>query len=100
MAWTRRVEQLASAQKVSRFDRRQLAQAIPELAKLSVEPEGVTQVPAFLAHLGVRFVIVPHLERTYLDGAVLWAEDRPRSGQRAPSAAGEFRGPFPVPASG
>jgi HTH-type transcriptional regulator/antitoxin HigA len=77
VAWARRVEQLASAQQVGSFDRQRLAEAIPALAHLSAEPEGVAEVPAFLARLGVHFVIVPHLERTYLDGAALWINDRP-----------------------
>ena len=77
VAWACRVEQLASAQQIGPFDRQQLADAIPALARLSVEPEGVTKVPAFLARLGVHFVIVPHLDRTYLDGAALGAEGRP-----------------------
>jgi len=77
LAWARRVEQLASAQEIGSFNRQRLADAIPILARLSAEPEEVAEVPSFLARLGVHFAVVPHLERTYLDGAALWIEDRP-----------------------
>ncbi len=76
-AWMRRVEQLASGQETGRFDRARLDRAMGELLALTREPEQVREVPAFLRTLGVRFVIVPHLQKTYLDGAVFAGDGGP-----------------------
>jgi HTH-type transcriptional regulator/antitoxin HigA len=38
---------------------------------LSVEKSNVLKVPDFLLKLGVHFVIVPHLPKTYIDGAMI-----------------------------
>ena len=75
LAWAKRVENLARQQNVGAYDRQKLVRAIPELVKLSVEPVNVVRVPEFLMGLGVRFVIVPHLSKTYLDGAALHLDD-------------------------
>jgi HTH-type transcriptional regulator/antitoxin HigA len=69
IAWVRRVEHLARAQTMGDFDRERLRAALPDLLAYSAEAEGVKQVPTFLHQLGVHFVIVPHLSKTYLDGA-------------------------------
>jgi HTH-type transcriptional regulator / antitoxin HigA len=76
LAWAKRVENLARQQSVATYDRQNLLQAIPELAKMTVQPANVMEVPTFLMDLGVRFVIVPHLSKTYLDGAALHLDER------------------------
>ena len=69
MAWVKRVEHLAQRQRVAGFDRGQLEAAIPDLLNHAVRARDVSRVPPFLQDLGVHFVIVPHLSKTYLDGA-------------------------------
>lgn len=71
LAWIRRVQQLASGQSVGEFQPQRLRDRLPELLRLSVDPPAITRVPAALRDVGVRFVLVPHLPETYLDGAVL-----------------------------
>ena len=39
--------------------------------------EDVTRVPATLARWGVRFVLLRHLPKTYLDGAAFWLAEGP-----------------------
>ena len=75
LAWAKRVENLARQQKVGIYDRQKLVRAIPKLVKLSVEPVNVVRVPEVLMGLGVRFVIVPHLSKTFLDVAALHLDD-------------------------
>lgn len=75
LAWAKRVENLARQQSVAMYDRQKFVQAIPELVKMSVQAGNVVQVPDFLRDLGMRFVIVPHLDKTYLDGAALHLDD-------------------------
>ncbi|GAP97804.1 HigA family addiction module antitoxin [Leptolyngbya sp. NIES-2104] len=75
-AWAKRVENLARQQRVAVYDRQNLIQAIPELAKMSLQLANVARVPEFLMDHGVRFVIVPHLSKTYLDGAALHLDNQ------------------------
>lgn len=48
-----------------------------EVAQLSPRANGPREVKDFLAAKGISFVVVPHLSRTYLDGAALRAAGRP-----------------------
>jgi len=77
VSWVRRVERLAMTQPVSAYRREQLAGTIGEVLACSWLAQDVGRVPALLAGLGVHFVVVPHLPRTYLDGAALYLEDHP-----------------------
>jgi len=74
IAWACRARQLARRQKVKAFDRRGFNAGVPKLARLSIEDEGIEQVPKALADLGVRLVVVDHLPQTYIDGAAFWLD--------------------------
>lgn len=76
IAWVKRVQQLAKQQTVAKYDREALKTAIPELLNYSAEAEAVSRVIPFVADLGVRFVIVPHLPKTYIDGAAFYVDDQ------------------------
>lgn len=69
IAWLRRVEQVTQNQIVASFDPDQLRQGIPSLLEYAKHPKDVASVGQRLNNLGVYFVIVPHLQKTYLDGA-------------------------------
>jgi HTH-type transcriptional regulator/antitoxin HigA len=77
IAWVKRVEHLARAQAVGDFDRERLGDARPELLGYAARAKDVAQVPSFLRRLGVHFAIVPHLPKTYLDGAAFTLNDHP-----------------------
>lgn len=77
MAWARRVENIAREQVVPGFDRKRLKAAIPEILSYALVPEGVELVSTKLRSLGVRFVIVPQLDKTFLDGAAFYLEGNP-----------------------
>lgn len=77
IAWVRRVEHLVAAQTVAEFDRVKLSKAVPDLLKLAVNAKDIVQVPSLLMNLGIHFAIVPHLSKTYLDGAALYIDDNP-----------------------
>lgn len=77
IAWVKRVEYLARAQSVPEFGPRTLERAIPEILNYAAKLEDLSRVPSKLLSLGVHFVIVPHLPKTYLDGAVLYLDGRP-----------------------
>ncbi len=77
MAWARRVENIARTQTLPPFDRAQLTAAIPEILAFAAEAEGVVLVSDKLRSLGVHFIIVGHLGKTYLDGAAFYLEQNP-----------------------
>jgi HTH-type transcriptional regulator / antitoxin HigA len=77
LAWVKRVEKLVKQQSVAKFDRDRLEAAIPQILACSKEAESVAQLPQLLKQLGIYFVIVPHLPKTYLDGATFWFGKNP-----------------------
>lgn len=70
-AWVRRVEQVADKQNVEKFSRKRLEANIDKLLALATSAEGVSRVPGVLLQSGVRFIVVPHLPRTKLDGVAI-----------------------------
>lgn len=77
LAWTRRVEQLTSAQQVAAFDRSSLEGGVRGLLGLTEGDDGPARVAGILGDLGIHFILVPHLPGTYFDGAVLPADGNP-----------------------
>jgi len=77
VAWVARVRQLAHDQAVPPFSRERLADAIPAIRQLVATPEQVAEVPPLLQSLGVRFVVVPQLPKTYIDGMLCDADSAP-----------------------
>ena len=77
LAWTRRVEQLASARKVAAYDRNRLEEGVGELLRLVAREDGPARVADVLGNLGLHFILVPHLPKTYFDGAVIPADGNP-----------------------
>jgi HTH-type transcriptional regulator/antitoxin HigA len=77
VAWVCRARQLARAQVTAPYDRERLAQALPDLQRLMLQPEDVAGVPLWLKSFGIRFVVVPQLPKTYIDGALCNSEDAP-----------------------
>lgn len=77
LAWVKRVQSLARQQSVANYDREKLLETIPHILSHSTKENGVAEVPELLMSLGVRFVIVPHLPKTYVDGAAMYLDDQP-----------------------
>ncbi|MBN2194850.1 MAG: HigA family addiction module antidote protein [Polyangiaceae bacterium] len=76
-AWVKRVEHLARAQSVGPFEPTRLLAAIPTLVRDADSIEAVSGAPTALNGLGIRFVVVPHLPRTKLDGAAAFTSGGP-----------------------
>ena len=72
VAWVRRVEQLAERRELSDFSLARLKKSIASILALSERSEDVARVPSLLAELGIRFVVVPPLPKTYVDGVSLY----------------------------
>jgi HTH-type transcriptional regulator / antitoxin HigA len=77
LAWACRVRNLAAGIPRKPYTTSGLRAAIRDLIALARTPEGVLDVPQFLAARGVALVFVPHLGGTKIDGAALWENNRP-----------------------
>lgn len=77
LTWAKRVENVVQQQKVGSFDRGKLQASIPSILECTANAEDVAKIPAMLLSLGVHFAIVPHLTKTYLDGAAFYLGDHP-----------------------
>jgi HTH-type transcriptional regulator/antitoxin HigA len=77
VAWVKRVEQLARRQPVGQYDPECLRENIAQITALTETAGDAAEVPNVFRDLGVHFLIVPHLPRTYLDGAALFVDRHP-----------------------
>lgn len=77
IAWVKRVEQLAGNQPAPSFSVEAMPDFIRQLTGLAFREEDVARVPELFLAYGIHFVIVPHLPKTYLDGAALWLDRHP-----------------------
>ena len=71
LAWARRVEILADKQIIGTYSKKFLLDAIPEILLCAGVDLPLEKLSTILARAGVHFVIVPHLSKTYMDGAAL-----------------------------
>ncbi len=77
IAWKKRVEYLVKKQEVSDFKIEQFKIAIPSIIACAEEEEMIAKIPKILKDLGIYFIIVPHLNKTYLDGATFYVDNNP-----------------------
>ncbi len=76
-AWVMRVKQLAEEQSISKFNVESLPIILDDLLSLTKEEGLVENVPDVLINHGIHFIYVPHLPKTFLDGAALWTDKNP-----------------------
>jgi HTH-type transcriptional regulator/antitoxin HigA len=77
IAWGKRVEHLVKDQTVGVFDRERVEAAIPAILRYARKEEDIEKIPPLLNSLGIYFIIVPHLPKTYLDGATFFINEHP-----------------------
>ncbi|MBI1920953.1 MAG: HigA family addiction module antidote protein [Geobacter sp.] len=77
IAWVRRVEQIAAGRRVASFNATKLEKTLPKILACAANVEDVVNIPKLLADAGVHFVVVSHLDKTYLDGAKLMCGNNP-----------------------
>lgn len=75
ICWLRRAEMIAHEAQAKAYSREMLLGAIPDIPKLSRDPGQAELVGRRLSELGVRLVIVPHLDKTYVDGCAFWLDE-------------------------
>jgi HTH-type transcriptional regulator/antitoxin HigA len=75
-AWQARVLTLASREELPAFSKDELKEDfIREAVKLSYYSKGPQLIQELLNKKGIHFIILPHLPKTYLDGACFYAAD-------------------------
>ena len=74
VAWLCRVRELAAGVPVESFSISRVEKHSDELHALTTSEHEVRKVPAILAKMGIRFVVVEHLPRTRIDGYTLWLD--------------------------
>jgi HTH-type transcriptional regulator/antitoxin HigA len=77
IAWIQRVKQLARAQTVGAYDTTKLQAELPTIISHAAEAQDMADLPQLLLGMGVHFVIVPHLQHTFIDGAAFTLEGHP-----------------------
>ncbi|GBF78846.1 HigA family addiction module antitoxin [Aphanothece sacrum] len=77
ISWMKRVEYLAKKRKIEKFKLEQLKTAIPNILAYSEKEEQIINLPKLFKDLGIHFIMVPHLNKTYLDGAMFYLEKNP-----------------------
>ncbi|GGB54983.1 hypothetical protein GCM10008019_08370 [Deinococcus soli (ex Cha et al. 2016)] len=77
--WVAQARTLAARQQPAPYSPEALDRAVAQLAALSVEPEGILQVPDMLRQAGVRFVLLQHPKGSKTSGAAFWLDDACRA---------------------
>jgi HTH-type transcriptional regulator/antitoxin HigA len=77
IAWACRVCNVAGSIVSAKYSKAGLSTLIKELPSRSGSDRETLQLPAVLASIGVRFVIVEHLSGTRIDGGALWLGEIP-----------------------
>lgn len=77
IAWLKRVEYLVRDQKVKNFNPSAMDDCIHRLLELSACVEDTVKIPGVLFKYGIKFAIVPHLQKTHIDGASFWVNGTP-----------------------
>ncbi|AQT68229.1 putative HTH-type transcriptional regulator YddM [Anaerohalosphaera lusitana] len=77
LTWHHMARKCAAQYKVEKYDSKKLTAIANELAEYSYAENGIECLIQDLAYAGVKFFILPHLEKTYTDGSAFWDGDNP-----------------------
>ena len=77
IAWICRVKQLAEAQPVQAYSPDRLPEFILKLLAFTNNEADIAKVPGVCLEFGIHFLFVPHLPKSYVDGAALWVDGHP-----------------------
>ncbi|HOQ12914.1 MAG TPA: HigA family addiction module antitoxin [Spirochaetota bacterium] len=77
ITWLRKAKIEASKIKVRAYNRNSLEKLAESISAWTIKDDGVNLFIEKLQKCGVKFFILSHLTKTYLDGAVFWDEQNP-----------------------
>ncbi len=76
MAWLFRAKHLAKAVSVKKYSKKSFNECLKKLKALTHDVNEIRHVPKILADAGIRLIIIEHLPKTKIDGAILWLDER------------------------
>jgi HTH-type transcriptional regulator / antitoxin HigA len=76
-AWFQRAKNISEEIKVPIFDKNALQNLVEKIAEFTILPNGIDLFLEKLTETGVIFFVLPHLQKTYLDGAAFWENENP-----------------------
>lgn len=76
-AWCFRGRWMAKQLPAKRFTKSAFEAGLAKLKALASEPEEARHVPKVLSDMGVRFLIIQHLNRTRIEAATIWLGNSP-----------------------
>ncbi len=77
LTWYRMAQNIAGTINVSAYSRQKLAKLFDNIHTFSVKPDGINTFIKELNSVGVIFFVLPHLLKTYLDGAAFYSGKSP-----------------------
>lgn len=75
--WYHKALMVASSYTVQEFDKKGLEELYDDLHNYTIQENGINQFLEKLNQLGVIFFVLPHLQKTYLDGAAFYYQNNP-----------------------
>jgi len=77
LTWYQKACNVASGKKVSKYDPEKLKALYEDLHLYTIKPDGINLFIRELNRTGVIFFVLPHLLKTYLDGAAFYSGENP-----------------------
>jgi len=77
LIWHQMAINFAASQKVNRFNKKGLNDLMHKMHSYTIKENGVKEFLTDLNSVGVNFVFLSHLSKTYLDGAAFLSKDNP-----------------------
>jgi HTH-type transcriptional regulator/antitoxin HigA len=77
LTWFRMAQTSAQNYSADQFERDDLRQLAVSLYSFTVKPNGIELFLNELSNAGVKFFILSHLQKTYIDGASFWDKSNP-----------------------
>jgi type I restriction enzyme, S subunit len=78
-AWVEQLRAAVAGQQVGTYSPAALDALLPELAALTLAPEGVLRVPKLLARVGIRFMLLAHPAGSRTSGAAFYLDEPART---------------------
>lgn len=77
ITWYQMARNIASQQSVGSFSKKKLESLFDKISEYSTLPDGINRFIVELKKVGVIFFVLPHLQKTYLDGAAFYFNNNP-----------------------
>jgi HTH-type transcriptional regulator/antitoxin HigA len=77
LTWYQKACNVASEKKVRKYDQEKLKALYEDMHTYTIKPDGIDQFIKELYKTGVIFFVLPHLLKTYLDGAAFYSGNNP-----------------------